>query len=207
MVVSDFPRQADHKAEESLRGRAGKKLDELLIRATIQPDKVFFTSLLKCHPGRMGFFPEDDSPAKCFNFLMQQMQIVKPLIVVLAGPEAAAWVLTRGTGETVEPLVKWEGRFYRRREVYGDLRFVVIPHPTVLCKDPNDGLEDACVKAFTTIKEYIKTKQKDEPTPDIELIDLKKLIIHDKKSQIEAFKWKKPETLNLPKIEESPKNP
>ena len=47
MIISDLPRTADHKAVETLRGRAGKKLDELLSKAEIQPEKVFITSLLK----------------------------------------------------------------------------------------------------------------------------------------------------------------
>lgn len=193
MIVSDFPREGDQKAGETLKGRAGKKLDNMLIKAGLQPDMVYITSLIKCFPGRMGYFPEDDSPGRCYPYLKQQISIIKPLVVVLLGPEATAWVLTRGTEESNIASVNKVDKMFRRRDVYEELRFFVLPHPVSLLGEKDEPMEEACIKAFTLAKGFIAARQKGEPIPDIEIIDVKKMIIRDKKEQTEMFKWKKPD--------------
>lgn len=205
-VVSDYPREADHKSGEILKGRAGKKLDSLITKAGLKPEQVYFTSLLKCWPGAKGHFPEDNSPASCFPFLVQQLQIVKPLLVVLTGPEALAWTLLRGTGERLGPkgegLFDWMGVTLRRREIYGELRFIVIPHPLYLVRFKNDELDEKVVKALTMAKEFIVARQSGGITPQIEVRDIKVIPEHSKKDQGELFKWVRPDP---PKPPDTPK--
>lgn len=192
MIVGDIPRSVDHKTGESFSGRAGKKIDELLVKAELKPENIYFTTLLKCFPGRMGHFPEDNSPAKCYGWLASQIKIVDPRLIVLAGPEALHWVLLRGTGESAEDLMKWVGPTIRRRDVYGELRFMVIPHPSALAKEKNLTLEDKCVKVLTTAKEFIISRQNGTLTPHIDVIDLKKRIVRSRKEQTEGLKWINP---------------
>jgi uracil-DNA glycosylase family 4 len=197
MIVSDYPRQADNKSGEAVRGRTGKKLDNLLERAGMKPEQVYVTSLLKCWPGKSGHFPEDNGPpSSCFPFLVRQIQIVNPVLVVLAGPEPFAWALLRGTGERLGPkgekLLDWVGPTLRRRDVYGELRFMVIPNPSLLVKLKNDELDAKVVKALETAKEYIVSRQKGTITPHIEVVDIKPQPEHSKKDQLELFKWTKP---------------
>jgi len=202
MVIGDIPRQADHKSGEAFSGRAGKKIDELLTRADIKPEFVYFTTLLKCFPGRMGHFPEDDSPAKCYGWLSAQIKIVEPKLIILAGPEAAEWVLFRGSDEGIgENINDWLGITIRRREVYGELRFMVVPHPSILAREKNLSLEDKCVKALTTAKEFIVARQNGTLTPNIEVVDIKKKIIHGRKEQTEGIKWVNPALTKKPENE------
>lgn len=208
MIVSDYPHQADDKAGEAIRGRAGKKIDELLTKAGLKPEQVYMTALLKCYPGKAGHFPEDSTPAKCFPFLLRQIEIVKPLVIVLAGPEALSWMLLRGTDERLGPkgegLERWMGMTLRRREIYQETRFVVIPNPTLLGKIKNETLEDQTVKAFTMAKEFIVARQSGGITPHIHVEDIKVTPQHSKKDQGELFKWSRPTPPEPPK-EEPPK--
>lgn len=190
MIIGDIPRQADHKSGEVFSGRAGKKIDELLTKAGMKPEHVYFTTLLKCFPGRMGHFPEDNTPSKCYPWLATQIEIVDPKLVILTGPEAAHWILFRGTDEIFSD--DWIGVTIRRRDVYGELRFMVIPHPSALAKEKNLSLEDKCVKALTSAKEYIVSRQNGTLTPHIEVMDIKKKIVHSRKDQVEGIKWVNP---------------
>ena len=192
MIVSDMPREADDKAGEILCGKAGKKIDGLLEDAGLKPEQVYFTSIIKCWPGRRSYFPEDESPAKCFGFLMKQFEIIKPMVVVLVGPEALAWTLLRGLGEKPDPIEPWVGPMYRRREVYDDLRFMVIKHPLELIRAKHEPSEEKCIEVLKTAKEYIVAHQNGRMTPHIAPVDLKKQVIHSRKEQIEPFKVKVP---------------
>lgn len=187
-----MPREADDKAGEILRGKAGKKIDKLLEEAGLKPEQVYVTSIIKCWPGRRSYFPEDDSPAKCFGFLRQQFEIIRPMVVVLAGPEALAWALLRGLGEGAEPIDPWVGPMYRRREVYDDLRFMAIKHPLELLRVKHEPSEEKCIQVFRTAKEFIVAHQNGRMTPHISPVDLKKPVIHSRKEQIEPFKVKVP---------------
>lgn len=206
MIVGDIPREVDHRTGESFSGRAGKKIDELLDKAGLKPEHIYFTTLLKCFPGRMGHFPEDGSPAKCYGWLASQIKIVDPRLVILAGPEALHWVLLRGTGGSAEDLMSWVGPTIRRRDVYGELRFMVIPHPSMLAKEKNLTLEEKCVKVLTTAKEYIVSRQNGTLTPHIEVVDLKKRVVHSRKEQTEGIKWVNPALKQPDKpVDEPPK--
>lgn len=196
MFISDFPRNADHNAGETLSGRAGKKFDALLTGAGIQPNQVYITSLLKCFAGKEQYFPNGDEPAQCFGYLLQQIKIVEPLVIGLLGLEAVAWVLARGTGEQIDNILPWLGKMYRRKEIYGDTRFMVFPHPKIFNKDKDDPLGEVYLRDLNIIKNYIVGRQKNTELPEVELIDLKKPVVHDKKEQLEAFKWKKPDSSN-----------
>jgi uracil-DNA glycosylase family 4 len=200
-VIGDIPRQADHKSGEAFSGRAGKKIDVLLSQAGIEPNNVFYSLVLKCFPGQMGRFPEGNEPAQCYGWLAKQLKIVSPTLVILCGPEALEWVLLRGSTETIESMMDWMGKTLRRRDVYGELRFMVIPHPSVLAKEKNISLEERCVKALEIAKKYIVARQNDQFTPDIEVIDIKKKVKIDKSAQIEGIKWSKPSKLDLDKKE------
>lgn len=192
MIVGDIPREVDHKTGESFSGRAGKKIDELLTKAGLKPEHIYFTTLLKCFPGRMGRFPEDNSPGKCYGWLSAQIKIVEPRLIILAGPEALHWVLLRGTGESADDLMKWVGPTIRRRDVYDELRFMVLPHPSMISKEKNLSLEEKCVKVLETAKEFIISRQNGTLTPNIPVVDLKKRIVHSRKEQTEGLKWINP---------------
>lgn len=191
LIVGDYPRSTDHQKEESFSGLFGKKINKLLEAADINPNNVYFTQILKCFLGRMSYFPEDTSPAKCFPFLYKQIKIIKPIVVVLAGPEALNWGLIRGTGETIENFQDWVGKLYRRRDIYEDTKFAVINHPSELKRLKDKQIEQKCVEVLQLAKAYIVAKQNNTllPSIPIDLETKKKKSIY---KQIDAFKWKKP---------------
>lgn len=198
MIIGDIPRSADHKSGEAFSGRAGKKMDSLLSEAGIEPENVYFTNLIKCFPGQKGRFPEDNSPALCYGWLSAQIKIVNPLLVILSGPETLEWVLLRGSTENADSLISWLGITLRRRDVYGELRFMTIPHPSLLANHKNVSLEESCVKALTTAKEFIVSRQTGQLVPHIDVLDIKKKIVVDRKAQLEGIKWQNPALLKPP---------
>jgi len=194
MIVSDSPRTSDVKSGESLSGNFGKRLNKFLEKAEIDPLKVYFTTLLKFPLERGAYFPEDTSPAHCFEHLFKQIQIVKPLVIVLLGKEVLNWVLARGTELEGKDPFNLINKFFRRRKVYGEIKFVVLPSLGEIIKLKDKELDEKCITAFKEIKAYIQARQKEEPLPDMNLVDIEKIIVHKDKEQLQAFKWKKPES-------------
>lgn len=191
LIVGDHPRISDVKTGESISGNFGKKLDKLLVKAEIDPLKVFYTTLLKFPLERGAYFPEDNSPLHCFEHLYKQIQIVKPLVIVLLGKEVLNWVLARGTELEGKDPFNLINKFYRRRKVYGEIKFVVLPSLSELTKLKDKELDEKCISAFKEIKTYIQARQHNEALPDMNLVDLEKVIVHSDKEQLQAFKWKK----------------
>ncbi len=65
-------------------GRAGKFLNMLLEKNNIARNKVFITSVLKCFPPK-NRLPKNDEVKACLPYLIKQLEIVNPRIVVLLG--------------------------------------------------------------------------------------------------------------------------
>jgi DNA polymerase len=84
-------------SEEDLKGkpfvgRAGKMLDMLLNSIKLRRESVFITSVLKCHPPR-NRIPKKKEIDACKTFLEQQIEAIKPKIIVLLGGVASETLL------------------------------------------------------------------------------------------------------------------
>ncbi len=144
MIVGEAPGEQEDRQGEPFVGRAGQLLDRMLAaidltRSEAGPDRqVFIANVLKCRP------PANRNPlpqevAQCEPFLLRQMALVKPDIVVAMGRFAVQSLL-----KTSEPIGKLRGRVH---EVAG-VPVVVTYHPAYLLRNPADkGLvwDDLCL--------------------------------------------------------------
>jgi len=65
-------------------GRAGKFLNMLLEKNNIKRSDVFITSVLKCFPPK-NRLPKKDEIKACLPYLIKQLEIINPRVVVLLG--------------------------------------------------------------------------------------------------------------------------
>jgi len=88
MIIGEAPGREEDEAGRPFIGRAGKLLNEFLKSIDLNRDSVFIANTIKCRP------PENRDPETaeinaCSNYLDQQINFIKPKVLVLLGKVAA----------------------------------------------------------------------------------------------------------------------
>jgi DNA polymerase len=144
MIVGEAPGEQEDARGEPFVGKAGQLLDNMLravglTRDTAPPEhQVFIANTLKCRPpGNRN--PEPHELAQCEPFLLRQVELVKPRIILAMGRFAVQSLLR--TGDAV-------GRLRGRVHSYQGVPLVVTYHPAYLLRNPEDkarSWEDLCL--------------------------------------------------------------
>ncbi len=147
---------------EDLQGRpfigsAGKILDQLLESIQLNRSDVYITSILKYRPPK-NRNPQLQEIIKHTPFLVDQIRIIKPQILVPLGNFATRFVLN---GFKVENMQRILGisRLHGKREdiAFERLKFSVIAlyHPAAVLY--NSSLRTTLAKDFKALGKYVKT--------------------------------------------------
>ena len=107
-------------------GRAGKKLTEIIEKGMgLNREKdTYICNIVKCRPpGNRD--PEPDEISACKPFLIQQLQAIKPKVIVALGKPASSTLL----GRTV-PIVKERGTWHE----YEGIKLMLTLHPSYLIR-------------------------------------------------------------------------
>jgi len=107
-------------------GRSGKKLTEIIEKGMgLNREKdTYICNIVKCRPpGNRD--PEADEVAACKPFLIQQLQAIKPKVIVALGKPASSTLL----GRTV-PIVKERGTWHE----YEGIKLMLTFHPSYLIR-------------------------------------------------------------------------
>jgi uracil-DNA glycosylase len=125
MLVGQNPGAEEDKVGRPFIGRAGKFLNKVLTANGIDRKEVFVTNIVK-HLTPQNRKPLPDEVAACVAYLVAQVELIKPNVVVLMG--AVAWQAPRVEGvvymETVHPsaamrFTKMRNRFLADFETLG----------------------------------------------------------------------------------------
>ena len=154
MIIGEAPGEQEDRQGEPFVGRAGQLLDRMLspiglTRGEAEASRqVFIANVLKCRPpGNRNPLPAE--VAQCEPYLMRQIALVKPRVIIAMGRFAAQSLL-----KTSEPIGRLRGRLH---EVQGT-PVVVTYHPAYLLRNPVDkGLvwDDLC-----RVRELLGTDQR-----------------------------------------------
>jgi uracil-DNA glycosylase family 4 len=87
MFVGQNPGAEEDKVGRPFIGRAGKYLTKTLAEFGIKREDVFITNIVK-HTSPENRKPFDDEVAACLPYLIAQIEIIKPKIIVLLGASA-----------------------------------------------------------------------------------------------------------------------
>ena len=104
MFVGEAPGFHEDKQGFPFVGQAGKLLDQLLGGIGLARDDVYIANVIKCRPPQ-NRNPEPDEVETCEPFLFQQIDIIKPRVIVALGKFGAQTLL-----KTLEPISKLRGR-------------------------------------------------------------------------------------------------
>jgi DNA polymerase len=176
-LVGEAPGWNEDRTGDPFVGKSGKKLDEWLKKVGLRRSDLFITNVLKCWGGRGVPFPDDDDPGgpaeRCLPFLQDQLDVVKPLAIIVAGRRALHHMILRETLEVSNPFAPWAGRVCRRRDRFGDTRIGVIWHPAKILREFSPRDERRCVDVLERIAAYVSARQTQEPAPLDDLYDIR----------------------------------
>lgn len=129
MFVGEGPGAEEDARGEPFVGRAGQLLTDIIERGMgMQRSEVYIANVVKCRPpGNRN--PEPDEVGACEPFLMRQIELIKPRIIVGLGKFAVQTLLRVKT-----PISKLRGNWH---EVHG-IRTMPTFHPAYLLRNPAD---------------------------------------------------------------------
>ena len=130
MLIGEAPGAEEDRRGEPFVGRAGKLLDSMLKALGLDRQQVFIANILKCRPPN-NRDPRPEEVLACGNYLNQQINTVKPRLIIALGRVAAQNLL-----KTETPIGKMRGKRFH----YGDppIPVVVTYHPAYLLRSPRE---------------------------------------------------------------------
>jgi len=131
MFVGEGPGADEDQQGEPFVGRAGQLLNNMISAMGIRREDVYIANVVKCRPPG-NRTPEREECDTCSPFLMRQIAVVNPKIVVALGAVAAKTLL--GVNDA---MVNMRGRIYD----FKNTKLAVTYHPAYLLRDPRQKKE------------------------------------------------------------------
>jgi uracil-DNA glycosylase family 4 len=112
-------------------GRAGQLLTKIIEAIDLRREDVYIANVIKCRPpGNRN--PEQDEVETCEPFLFQQIDTIRPKVIVALGTFAARALL-----RTLDPISRLRGRVYD----YRGAKLIPTFHPAYLLRNPSSKRE------------------------------------------------------------------
>lgn len=157
LFVGEAPGEEEDIQGQPFVGRSGQLLDRMLAAMGLQREQqVFITNVVKCRPP-MNRNPQPQEVQQCSPYLLRQIELLQPRIIVALGRFAAYTVLGQagclGASEsTMPPLGKLRGQVHTGQ--FGGLSIPVVAtfHPSYLLRSPAEKSKawaDLCLAMHT----------------------------------------------------------
>lgn len=138
LFVGEAPGADEDAQGEPFVGRAGKLLNAMLFAIGLKREEVYIANVLKCRPPGN----RDPQPAEaecCEPYLLRQIELLQPTLIVALGRHAAHSLL-----KTETPLARLRGQ----RLSYHGTPLIVTYHPAYLLRSPGEkrkAWDDLCL--------------------------------------------------------------
>ena len=99
MFVGEGPGHDEDVQGRPFVGRAGQMLTKIIAAMTFDRADVFITNIVKCRPPG-NRVPSPEEAAACWNYLIRQLQIIRPKVIVTLGNPATQNLLNTTVGIT-----------------------------------------------------------------------------------------------------------
>lgn len=127
-IIGEGPGQQEDEQGLAFVGRAGKMLDNVFSSVGIDTNKdCYISNIIKCRPPN-NRKPLSKEVSECTPWLTEQIAMIKPKIIVLAGSTAVQSYL-----EINEPISKLRGEWIIKDSV----KCMPIFHPSYLLRNPS----------------------------------------------------------------------
>jgi uracil-DNA glycosylase len=131
MFVGEGPGADEDAKGEPFVGRAGQLLNNMITAMGLKREDVYIANVVKCRPPG-NRTPEKDECDTCSPFLLRQIDVIKPKVIVALGAVAAKNLLAMN-----DSMANLRGRWYDFR----NSKLLVTYHPAYLLRDPRQKKE------------------------------------------------------------------
>lgn len=154
MFVGEGPGADEDAQGEPFVGRAGQLLNNMIAAMGLKREDVYIANVVKCRPPG-NRTPEKDECDICSPFLMRQIDVIKPKVIVALGAVAAKTLLALN-----DSMANLRGRWYDFRGA----RLAVTYHPAYLLRDPRQKKE--AWKDLQMVMKYLGLTPPVKPAPE-----------------------------------------
>jgi uracil-DNA glycosylase len=131
MFIGEAPGADEDEQGEPFVGRAGQLLNNMIKAMGLRREDVYIANIIKCRPPS-NRTPERDECETCSPFLMRQIAVIQPKVIVALGAVAAKTLLAINSS-----MAELRGHWYDFRGT----RLAVTYHPAFLLRDPRQKKE------------------------------------------------------------------
>lgn len=127
MFVGEGPGEEEDNQGLPFVGRAGKLLTDIITAMGLKREEVYICNAVKCRPPG-NRTPTDEEIMLCNHFLMEQIEIIRPKIIVALGA-----VSVMALFKTRESIFKLRGKFLD----FNGIKVMPTFHPGFLLRNPD----------------------------------------------------------------------
>jgi len=143
MFIGEAPGADEDQQGEPFVGRAGQLLNNMIKAMGLEREQVYIANIIKCRPPN-NRTPERDECETCSPFLMRQIAVIQPKVIVALGAVAAKSLLAIN-----DSMANLRGRWYDFRPAgarsndpsWTSAKLAVTYHPAFLLRDPRQKKE------------------------------------------------------------------
>ena len=127
LIIGEGPGQHEDETGMPFVGRSGQLLDKILESVNLTENDVFICNIVKCRPPE-NRAPTQDEMNACRPYLMEQIRMVDPKIILLTGASSVRGLTgdKRGITKIRGEWIEWEGRLC-----------MPVLHPAYLLRNPS----------------------------------------------------------------------
>lgn len=144
LFIGEAPGENEDKQGLAFVGRAGKRLDSLMQEIGIDTNRqALIVNIVKCRPPD-NRAPRAEEAGTCMRYLLRQIQLVKPHMIVLLGATALKHLVREKPDFSMEEEA---GKIFKLSE-FPSADFMVLFHPAYLLYDP---------RKMTVMRDHLQT--------------------------------------------------
>ncbi len=129
MFVGEGPGRDEDLQGEPFVGRAGQLLTDIITKGMgLKREDVYIANVVKCRPPD-NRNPEPDEIKSCEPFLLKQIELIKPRVIVALGKFAVQTLL-----KSTIPITRLRGTWHD----YHGIKLMPTLHPAYLLRNPGD---------------------------------------------------------------------
>jgi DNA polymerase len=130
LIIGEAPGANEDKQGEPFVGRAGQLLNAMLQSIDLNRSTVYIANILKSRPPQ-NRDPRPEEVAACTPYLLRQITLIQPKVLLALGRIAAQYLLS-----TTTPMSRLRGQLFD----YGPLQtpLLVTYHPAYLLRSPRE---------------------------------------------------------------------
>ncbi|MDO9577384.1 MAG: uracil-DNA glycosylase [Candidatus Cloacimonadales bacterium] len=127
MLIGEGPGADEDRTGQVFVGKAGQLLTKMLQAIHLEREEVYIANIVKCRPpGNRNPLPEEKNA--CYPYLEEQIDIIKPKLILLLGKVAASTIL-----EFDGTMADYRSQTY----TFKGIKTYVSFHPSALLRNPN----------------------------------------------------------------------